>query len=227
VGINKAYYPELGEDGTCGIGGIRKADQNRDKPYVARGWKRCISAGINPYYGKCFKVLQGDELDRLLTENDKLIRFAKPFMEDLYSFVKGSGFVVVLADKNARVLEVMGDQQILENSASQLNFVTGACWDEKYVGNTAINTALFEDKPVQICGIEHFCLAHRDWACSAAPIHVLGETVGVLNVSGYQNMVHPHTLGMVVAAAMAIETKIEAHIASKVYKLDVHFLCHL
>lgn len=220
MGVDKAYYPEFAGDKGRGAGDLRKAEENRDKPYVARGWKRCISAGINPYDGKCFDVLEGQQLESLLKKNERLIRFAKPFMEDLYSFVKGSGFVVVLADKKARILEVIGDQEILDNSANQLNFIVGANWNEKYVGNTAINTALYEDKPVQICGIEHFCLAHREWACSAAPIHVLGEMVGVLNVSGYQNMVHPHTLGMVVASAMAIETKIEAHIASEELKIQ-------
>lgn len=204
----------------AGVPGIRKAEENRDKPYVMRGWKRCIQARINPYEGKCFKLIKGEELDALLQENNELINFAKPFMQDLYSFVKGSGFVVVLADKKARVLEVIGDGEILKNSADQLNFVRGACWDEHYVGNTAINSALIEDKPVQICGSEHFCFAHRDWACSAAPIHARDEIIGILNVSGYQNMVHPHTLGMVVAAARAIETKIEAHIASNELKIQ-------
>jgi PAS domain S-box-containing protein len=219
MGINKAISDDNIQSG-AGAAGIRKAEINKDKPYVSRGWKRCISAGINPYEGKCYRIIKGEELDAILEENRELINFAKPFMEDLYSFVKGSGFVVVLADKKARVLEVIGDEKILINSAEQLNFVKGACWDEQYVGNTAINSALVENKPVQICGSEHFCFVHRDWACSAAPIHAGGEIIGVLNVSGYQNMVHPHTLGMVVAAARAIETKIEAHIASNELKIQ-------
>lgn len=213
MGVDKAAYNQEIDQGDINIS-LRKAEINKDKPYIARGWKRCIKAGINPYQGKCPKIIKGKKLETILNENSELINFAKPFMEDLYSFVKGSGFVVVLADKKARVLEVLGDEEILKNSAEQLNFVNGAYWDEQYVGNTAINSALIEDKPVQICGTEHFCLPHRDWACSAAPIHSHGEIIGILNVSGYQNMVHSHTLGMVVAAARAIETKIKAEIAS-------------
>ncbi len=199
---------------------LKNPKVSKDKPYVARGWKRCIGAGINPFEGKCPKVISGQELEEILQENRELISFAKPFLADLYSFVKGSGFVVVLADKKARVLEVMGDQEILENSAEQLNFIQGACWDEQYVGNTAISSALVEDNPVQICGTEHFCFPHRGWACSAAPIHRNGEITGVLNMSGYVDRVHPHTLGMVVAAARAIETRIKAEIATEELKIQ-------
>jgi len=219
MGLDKVTFDHEIEEGAKNWS-LRKAEINKDKPYVVRGWRRCIKAGINPYQGKCPKVIKGKELESLLYEDRELINFAKPFMNDLYSFVKGSGFVVVLADKKARVLEVIGDEDILKNSAEQLNFVSGACWDEQYVGNTAMNSALIENKPVQICGTEHFCLPHRDWACSAAPIHSGCEVIGVLNVSGYQNMVHSHTLGMVVAAARAIETKIQAEITSGELKIQ-------
>lgn len=185
------------------------------KQYILNGWKRCLKLGVDPSKGKCPIILKGQSLANILNENQELIAFAKPFMMNLYSFVKGSGFVVVLADKKARVLEVIGDSEILSNSQEQLNFIKGALWDEEYVGNTAISSANIEGKPVQVIGEEHYCLLHREWACSAAPIRSNGEIIGILNVSGYKNMVHPHTLGMVVAAAQAIETKIEAEIASK------------
>lgn len=199
---------------------ILKAGVDKDKPYVARGWKRCLSLNINPYDGKCSRILKGRELEELLEENRELIGFAKPFMKNLYAFVKDSGFVVVLADRKARILEVLGDRLILNSSQEQLNFVRGACWDEQYVGNTAINSAIVEGKPLQISGDEHYCTIHRGWACSAAPIYSNNEVIGVLNVSGYKNMVHPHTLGMVVAAAKAIETKIEVEITSSELRIQ-------
>lgn len=49
--------------------------------------------------------LSQKELDEVLKKNSQLISFSKPFMEDLYSFVKGSGFAVVLTDANACILE--------------------------------------------------------------------------------------------------------------------------
>jgi transcriptional regulator of acetoin/glycerol metabolism len=199
---------------------LKEVEFNSDKPYVAQGWKRCIKLGTDPYQGKCTRVLKGRELDELLEENRELINFAKPFMESLYSFVSGSGFAVVLADKRAHILEIMGDSMVLKNSADQLNFVRGACWDEKYVGNTATGTAAIEGKPVQINGDEHFCTMHRVWGCSAAPIYSTGEIVGVISVCGFESMVHPHTLGMVAASARAIETKIEVEVANSELRLQ-------
>lgn len=185
----------------------------KDKPYVIRGWERCKKNKVKRQCNKCIKIFKDEQLEEILEQNKDLIRIAKPFMENLNSFVKDSGFAVVLSDSKARILEVMGDEVLLNSSLKALNFIKGACWDEDQVGNTAISTSIIERRAVQICGAEHYCTIHRDWACSAAPIIRNGKVLGVLNVSGLKNMVHPHTLGMVVAAAHAIETEIENEIA--------------
>lgn len=185
----------------------------KDKPYVIRGWERCKKQRVIQDCGKCINIYKGKELAELLEQNNDLISLSKSFMENLSSFVKGSGFAVVLADSKARILEVMGDVGTLKSSLEDLNFIRGACWDEENVGNTAISTAIIERQPVQICGLEHYCKIHREWACSAAPIIRHGEIIGVLNVSGLKKEVHSHTLGMVVAAAHAIGTEIETEIA--------------
>jgi PAS domain S-box-containing protein len=179
------------------------------KPYVISGWERCKDKKVERNCRACLKIYEGKQLTELLEQNKDLIKFSKVFMENLSSLVKDSGFVVVLADSKARILEVMGNERILKDFLHNLNFVKGACWDEEHVGNTAISTAIIERQPVQICGPEHYCELHRNWTCSAAPIIWDGEVIGVLNVSGLNRDVHPHTLGMVVAAAHAIETEIK------------------
>lgn len=52
-----------------------------------------------------------------------------------------------------------------------INYVEGACWNERVMGNTAITTSLLEKMPVQVCAEEHYCLEFHGWACSAAPIN--------------------------------------------------------
>ncbi len=178
------------------------------KDYVLRGWERCINKGLSPYERKTAKCYQGDELDKTLRQNMELIAFAKPFMDNLYSFVRHSGFAVMLTDANACLLEVIGDKEIIEDSDDRDNFKKGCLWHEKYVGNTAVNTALLEGKPLQISGEEHYCTAYKNWTCSSAPIRKEGKIIGALNVRGYMWNTHPHTLGMVAAAAKAIENQI-------------------
>ncbi len=202
---------------------LKKRGINTKKDFVKRGWKRCIECEVDPDSGKCSEKYEGDKLVEVLAENEELINFSYPFMNDLYSFVKGSGFVVVLADSKFRILEVIGDLNILKDSAKKLNFVRGAVWHEKNVGNTAINTCIRERNAIQMTGDQHYCYTHKDWTCSAAPIFFDGNLVGVLNVSGYANNIQLHTLGMVVAAGRAIQTKLEVEKANVDLRLKNNF----
>ena len=183
-------------------------NKNAKKDYVLKGWERCIKKGIDPNGKKVAARLSEEEFEKVFEENSQLISFSKPFKENLYSFVKGSGFAVILADANACILEVIGDKEILEDPDGRDSLKKGCVWEEEYVGNTAISTCIFEEKPVQISGKEHYCKVFKNWTCSAAPIREDGKILGVLAVKGYDWNSHPHTLGMVVAAAKAIENRI-------------------
>lgn len=82
----------------------------------------------------------------------------------------------------------------------------GSHWGEAIAGTNSIGTALFEKKPVQITASEHYCKVMHDFTTSAAPIFSPEqELLGVLCIVGLYHNVHPHTLGMVVAAVKAIE----------------------
>jgi len=183
-------------------------NKNAKKDYVLKGWERCIKKGIDPNGKKVAARLSEEEFEKVFEENSQLISFSKPFKENLYSFVKGSGFAVILADANACILEVIGDKEILEDPDGRDSLKKGCVWEEEHVGNTAISTCIFEEKPVQISGKEHYCKVFKNWTCSAAPIREDGKILGVLAVKGYDWNSHPHTLGMVVAAAKAIENRI-------------------
>ena len=84
--------------------------------------------------------------------------------------------------------------------------VPGAYMDESSIGTNAMGTAIAEKIPVQISGREHFVTAYHRWTCSGAPIRdPKGRIIGSLDLTGYSENVHSHTLGMVVAAVDAIE----------------------
>ncbi|MCK8827070.1 sigma-54-dependent Fis family transcriptional regulator [Natroniella acetigena] len=171
---------------------------------ILDSWKRCYEYGVDPLKGKG-ACISDKQLEEIRLKCNNLIDIAKPFMYEIHNFVKESGFVVVLTDKNGFILEVVGDPNIIEN-AQNLGFVKGAFWSEEKVGTNAIGTALEVDKPLQVVAEEHFCKDHHSWTCSAAPIHdKKGELIGVLDMSGPCELVHPHTLGIVVAAVKAIE----------------------
>jgi transcriptional regulator with PAS, ATPase and Fis domain len=93
--------------------------------------------------------------------------------------------------------------------AKDLRFEPGALWSDTEVRSNAIGIALDYDTVIQMTGPEHYCVTHHGWTCSASPIHgPHGEIVGCLNMSGACDDTHPHTLGIVVAAASGIETQL-------------------
>lgn len=73
-----------------------------------------------------------------------------------------------------------------------------------------MSMALSEKSPIQISGEDHYVKAYHRWTCSAAPIKdINGKIIGILDLTGYSENVHSHTLGMVAAATNAIEKMIE------------------
>ncbi len=182
------------------------------RPVIAQSWKRSLSLGIDPKAKRPIKVCTGD-IELILTEKNKLIEIAIPVMKDLYQLVQGSGFVVVLADEKGNIIETTGDEDVRE-SAKRGNLVIGGNWSEMAVGTNAIGTALWTGRSLQVFAAEHYWIGSHEWTCSAAPIrNPFGEITGVLNMSGTFEKVHPHTLGMVVAAANAIENLLRINLA--------------
>lgn len=183
-------------------GQLNHAELNPD---IASSWIRCQNVGVDPYDGECHNVVPEPEVTELVNRHRHMIEVARPFMTNLYRFVKGSGFIVILTDNEGHILETFGDSETLFQ-ASGLNFVRGALWTEEEVGTNAIGTALVLQRPIQTSEAQHYCHKHHAWTCSAAPIFDEKDILlGILDLSGPSEMTHLHTLGMVVAAVEAIQ----------------------
>ena len=177
-------------------------------PVILESWQRCKAKGVDPYLTGIPVVLEGKRLEDLLERNSELIDISRPFMEHLYGFVRGSNFVVALSDSKGFLIQLVGDDGVLE-SIKQGNFVVGSCWSEDVAGSNGVGTVLLLGKPLQICGCEHYCINSRRWTCSGAPIHNSdGVMVGAIDMTGPHEKANPHTLGMVVASAHAIENEL-------------------
>lgn len=171
---------------------------------ILDSWMRCRQAKVNPTDNRIHHQLEHTGLQVMLRQNQTLIKIAKPFMENLYRIVAGTGFVVVLTDVRGYIMEILGDKNALLNPIT-VSFFQGASWSEEEAGTNAIGTALVIKKPIQVSGSEHYCRKHHCLTCSAAPIlDAQGKVMGILDVSGESTAAHSHTLGMVVAAAEAI-----------------------
>lgn len=183
-------------------------DPETVRPVIAQSWLRSYQAGVDPRHGPSRLILTKKELQGLLKKHQDLIAIARPFMANLYQFVAGSGFMVLLSDERGFIMENIGDKETMLKAA-ELNLNQGACWAEEEVGTNGLGTALATTKPVQISGQEHYCKQTQVWTCSAAPIfNEKRQVIGALQMSGPSSKTHLHTLGMVVAAVEAIENEL-------------------
>src|SRR5262249_23026489 len=85
-----------------------------------------------------------------------------------------------------------------------------------------IGTALAEGRTVQIIGAEHYVAAWQPWVCTGAPIRhpITGETLAVIDVTGYRERVQAHTMLAVQATAALIEQRLLLE-----FTLDEKMLC--
>lgn len=178
------------------------------RPEIERSWIRCRNAQVDPFRKGSSLILEAKELDELRFKKQDLIKISRPIMENLYKFVAGTGFLVLLSDERGFIMEILGDRDTWKN-AQNINLISGSSWVEEEGGTNGIGTALVLQKPVQITGAEHYCKEVQAWTCSACPIlNDKGMIIGVLQMSGPSHATHLHTLGMVVAAAQAIVEQI-------------------
>jgi PAS domain S-box-containing protein len=176
---------------------------------IQEAWLRSKAYRVDPYAQTVTKKLFPCELEQLKRKKKTFIRASAPKMESLYSIVKGSGFLVMLADESGYLLRMIGDEELLQE-AEKVGCTEGSLWSEEAMGANAIGTCIATGKPIQFWDSEHYVQMGHLWTCSAAPIHdASGRLTGVLNVAGPGEKVHPHTLVMVISTASAIEKQME------------------
>jgi len=170
-------------------------------------WLECRDWNLDPIKdGFCNLILPPEELNERYRKWQNKYDIIAGFMENLFEFTRGTKFLISMADREGYILKIIGDQDVMGKFAG-FNYVPGAYWRLREVGTNSVDLALKYEEPIQVLGAEHYCRNLQAWACSAAPIFDENqELFAVINISGYTQAAHKHTLGMVVTAAKAIET---------------------
>lgn len=175
---------------------------------IYESWQRCRAMNVNHAQTNASVVLSQKGLENLRKKNRLLLEVSMPTLENLFGFVAGSGFTVALSDSSGYLMEVLGDVNV-RDSAELGNWIAGASWSELSAGNNVVGTTIYLDQPLSVVGYEHFCHCSHHWAGAGAPIHdSRGKIIGVVAMAGIIDKAHAHSLGMVVAAANAIEIQL-------------------
>ena len=181
-------------------------DEKRLRPVIADSWLRSRELGIDPHNERAKSVLSKEELEeRLHLEN--LGISGKNVLDRMANIVKGTGHVIVLADKTGQIMYSAGHQQ-LQDQLEKINFKPGSQWDEKTVGPNGIGTPLAIKQPELVLGSEHFCQAWQPWVCYGAPIHnpSTGSIVGCIDITGPANKVCAEAMALAISITQSIES---------------------
>jgi hypothetical protein len=175
---------------------------------VADSWVRSAAAGVEADRVDAPITLPADAL-RDHREAHPLAQVF-PLLDDVLGrAARDCDAIMAVSDAAGQLLWVCGTPSVLRRAES-IGFVEGSNWDERLAGTNAPGMALALDQPVNIIGAEHFRRSVQRWSCAATPIHdpTNGTLLGVLDITGGEQIVVPQTMAMVRAAARMAESEL-------------------
>ena len=201
--VKRVHSVVHGRGGADSIGGGNR---------ITRSWIRCLNEyQLDP--GTCAEpeVVAPSELQERQERLADVQAVAKVEMANLYQQLAGSGYAIMLTDREGVLLNYFGDPAFT-HAASRTGLMQGAVWSERVQGTNGMGTCLVERRPITVHQDEHYLSRNTGLSCAAAPIfdHE-GELVGVLDASGESRLAQQHTLALVSMSVQMIENRVFLH----------------
>ena len=174
-------------------------------PVIQESWRRSAQFRANPDNPEAPLAMDRDELEEYRRQHP--LAAIMPVIHKLLVLPShDSGMLVAVGDELGRLLWVEGDAA-MQRKAEGMMFVPGSDWSEATVGTSAPGTALALRRGIQISGAEHYKRSVHPWSCTAVPFHDpdSGALLGVVDITGTESAVAPHTLSLVEATVAAAQ----------------------
>ena len=190
---------------------------------ITRSWIRCLNEyQLNPDSCAEPEVVAPIELQERQERLADVQAVAKVEMANLYQQLAGSGYAIMLTDREGVLLNYFGDPAFT-HAASKTGLMQGAVWSERVQGTNGMGTCLVERRPLTVHQDEHYLSRNIGLSCAAAPIFDhQGELVGVLDASGESRLAQQHTLALVSMSVQMIENRVFLHQFRHEYILRFH-----
>lgn len=178
------------------------------RPLIRESWQRSVRLQANPDVPEAPLALDREELEEYRRQHP-LATIMPVIQKLLIQPSHDSGLLVAVGDDVGRLLWVEGDPA-MQRRAQGMMFVPGADWSEATVGTSAPGTALALGRGLQISGAEHYKRSVHPWSCTAVPFHDpdSGALLGVVDITGTESAVAPHTLSLVEATVAAAQAQL-------------------
>ena len=188
-----------------GIRGLDGAQVPGLRSLIRESWQRSAQLHANPDNPEAPLAMDREELEEYRRQHP-LAAIMPVIHQLLVRPSHDSGMLVAVGDEVGRLLWVEGDPA-MQRRAEGMMFVPGADWSEATVGTSAPGTALALRRGIQIAGAEHYKRSVHPWSCTAVPFHDpdSGALLGVVDITGTESAVAPHTLSLVEATVAAAQ----------------------
>jgi hypothetical protein len=202
------FGPAGGLDSTSSAGHISSVRLPGLRSLVEESWQRSVQFRANPDNPEAPLAMDREELEEYRRQHP--LATIMPVIHKLLVLPShDSGLLVAVGDEVGRLLWVEGDA-VMQRRAEGMMFVAGADWSEASVGTSAPGTALALGRSIQISGAEHYKRSVHPWSCTAVPFHDpdSGALLGVVDITGTESAVAPHTLSLVEATVAAAQAQL-------------------
>jgi len=190
---------------------------------ITESWIRCLNDyRLDPDCRDDPEVVGQAELQQRQDSLADLRAVAEVEMANLYQQLAGSGYAIMLTDRDGVLLSFFGDPGFT-HAASKSGLMQGAVWSERVQGTNGMGTCLVERRPISVHQEEHYLSRNIGLSCAAAPIFShAGELVAVLDASGESRLAQQHTLALVSASVQMIENRVFLHQFRSEYIVRFH-----
>ncbi|MFJ9038074.1 GAF domain-containing protein [Streptomyces sp. NPDC102406] len=185
------------------------------RPEIGESWRRMLRVGVDPDRDIRSGLLGADEVEER-RRSSPLLSVLPVLREALVTVAEAAQHIMVVSDADGRLLWREGHPGVLRKG-DRLGFEVGALWAEDVVGTNGVGTPLVTGRPVQVFAAEHFVQSHDPWTCAGAPVRDPrdGRLLGVVDVSGPLETMHPATLSWVRSVAQLAEARLrEQHVGA-------------
>lgn len=159
---------------------VRPSSPAPGEDHIDLSWRRSASCGLTP------KSARPGAPDPRASRSHRLAEAARPVMDDLDEVLKDTGAMLLLADREGRVIRSVRDNARISRMLLRRGVDDGATLTEDAVGNNGIGTALETRAGVFIHGEQHFAEVLRDFVCYGHPIidPLTRRLVGAVDLTG-------------------------------------------
>ncbi|MFL5840987.1 MAG: GAF domain-containing protein [Thermoleophilaceae bacterium] len=202
---------------------------NRVRAPVADSWQRSLDAGVDPTGSRLAPVAMERDVASERWASHPLGKAAALIRDSLASIADESEHLIVVSDAAGVLLQLEGNARVRSQAADSMNFTEGALWSEEGAGTNAVGTAVAADHAVQIFATEHFNEVVQAWTCSAAPVHdpETGELLGVIDLTGLEENIHPHSLAVAMTTARLVEGHLRHRMQERDSRLRARYQAHI